>query len=81
MEQKVIQIGNSSGVILPKEIMKKMGLKPGSKVVIQTDSSGKTLLVSKNGKKYSPSVTPEFTRLLTKVNEQYDDALKELAQK
>ena len=82
MEQKIIQIGNSTGVILPKVLLEKIGLKPGSKVVIEQDLTGESLTISKGGTKTNfPSITPRFIDLLEKVNTNYGNALKQLAQK
>ena len=82
MEQKIIQIGNSTGVIIPKALLDEAGLKPGSHVIIEQDPQDGTLTIREKGKaKKKTSITPEFLDILDKVNKNYGPALKELAQK
>lgn len=82
MQQKIIQIGNSSGIILPKELMSDLGIQAGSVVELEKDATGKGFHVSKKGiKATSSSITPHFLHILDKVNKQYSYALKELANK
>lgn len=82
MVQKIIQIGNSTGIIIPKNLMNSLGFKPGVEVSIEEDTQHKTLTVSKKGVKIArTSITPYFLNILDKVNKQYGKALKELAQK
>ncbi|OGE32069.1 hypothetical protein A2631_03045 [Candidatus Daviesbacteria bacterium RIFCSPHIGHO2_01_FULL_44_29] len=82
MEQKVIQIGNSTGVIIPKPLLDGVGLKPGSQVVIETDPEDGSLIIREKGKaKKKTTISPEFLDMLARVNKNYGPALKELAQK
>lgn len=79
MEQKVIQVGNSIGVVIPQQL--RTGFKPGDKVMVEKDRDG-TLLVYAHGKKHTRSlVTPAFFAILEKVNKRYATALRELANK
>jgi putative addiction module antidote len=79
MEQTIIQIGNSYGVIIPKKILAQTGLKSGSKVIIQRDPNGKTILLSQNGKKYNSTITPDFLRSVDNINKKYGPTFKDLA--
>lgn len=82
MTQKIIQIGNSTGVIIPKSIMAKLGLKPGEEVTVEEDTTMKTLTITKKGQKTKlSSITPDFLTILDRVNKNYGAALKELAKK
>ncbi len=82
MTQKIIQIGNSTGIIIPKAILDNLGLQPGSEVSIETDMQTKSLVIqnTKNAKKAS-SISPHFLNILEKVNNEYSEALRELAEK
>lgn len=80
MNQTVIPIGNSYGIIIPKQLMSQVGIKPGSVLTVQKDPNGNTLLLSQNGKIKS-SITPDFLRVLDNVNNQYGEAFKNLARK
>lgn len=43
MAQKVITVGNSLAVTIPKEIATNLGLKSGSRVEVQVDESKETI--------------------------------------
>lgn len=82
MTQRIIQIGNSTGLIIPKVLLDKLGLEPGSEVILEENTETKSLTILKKGHKARKiSVTPEFLTILDNVNETYGDALRELAQK
>lgn len=82
MQQKVIQIGNSSGIILPKELMVEVGIKTGSIIELEKDAAGQGIFVTKQGKKTTgSSITPHFLSVVEKVNKQYSSALQVLAGK
>ena len=82
MTQKIIQIGNSTGIIIPKTLLDKLGLAPGSEVDIEEDMASESLTISKKGQKTkSISVTADFLTILDKVNKNYGPALKELAKR
>ncbi len=82
MEQKIIQVGNSTGVIIPKLLLEQTGFETGTQVIIETDPQTKSLVIRKKGEKQvRSSLTPEFLDLLKKVNEHYGDALRKLALK
>ncbi len=84
MEQTVIQIGNSDGIIFPKQLMKALNLKRGEKVVSEKadDDQGFVVRTTKRKKvKYTSSVTPEFLKILDGINKRYGPALAELARR
>jgi putative addiction module antidote len=72
MEAKVRKIGNSMGVILPKQLIEELHLKKGDKLSITL--KGKSVELS--------PVDPEFedwAEAYRHVNKDYKDVLKELA--
>lgn len=79
MIQKIIQIGNSIGVIIP-QILAKNSLKAGDTVYIDKDQSSNTFTINKDRKK-SSSITPHFLSVLDRVNKQYSKTFKELAKR
>ncbi|MDP3974385.1 MAG: AbrB/MazE/SpoVT family DNA-binding domain-containing protein [bacterium] len=79
MEQKIVQIGNSAGVVIPKSILSNAGLKVGSKVRVQKDPNGKTIILSQGNKAVISSLSPDFVEAVKKVNKKYGEALKNLA--
>jgi hypothetical protein len=57
-----------------------MNLKKGSKVILELAGDGKTLIINKLGRgRKTSSVTPEFIRVLERVNKRYGAALVKLA--
>ena len=82
MEQKIIQVGNSTGVIIPKALLEQAGFESGNQVIIQADLQTQSLIISKKGSTHTrSSLTPEFLETVKRVNELYGDVLKELAKK
>lgn len=73
MEAKIRKIGNSLGVILPKQLIDKLHLKTGDKVSIERKGSNLELR----------PVDPEFeewAEAYRQVNTDYKDVLKALAE-
>ena len=79
MKQKIIQIGNSAGVTIPKEVLKETGLKNGSRVYVEKDPNGETIYITRKERLFTSSITPDFLAVLDKVNKKYGAALKRLA--
>jgi len=79
MQQKIIQIGNSAGIVLPKSIREETGLKPGSKVTIE--KKGKDIIVSPQAKKLAGGVDAKFMKSVDEFIEEHEDVLKELAKR
>lgn len=80
MQQKVIQIGNSIGVVIPQSLAQNT-LKPGDIVYVDKDPVSKTFFINKAKKGVSSSITPEFLLWLNKFNKKYKHALAQLAKK
>lgn len=82
MEQKLVKIGNSIGVIIPQGLLKQIGLKQGSKVLIQSNPDEQTIVINTSDRpKKKHSVSPRFLEALDRVNRRYGEALKVLAEK
>lgn len=80
MMQKIIQIGNSIGVIIPKALSGN-SLKVGEMVSVEKDQVSDTYTISKNKKTGISSMTPHFFAILDRVNNQYGKALREIAER
>ena len=82
MLQKIIKVGNSAGIIIPKDLRKKLGMKPGSKVIVEEGPRKSTLIVRKKGVGAgASSITPEFIDIIERINKRYSRAFRELAEK
>ena len=81
MTQTVINIGNSQGVILPKEILNKLKIKKGDTVDIELEDDYRVVISKKGLKKTKAKVSPELLSWLEGFNKRYKNALQELASK
>lgn len=81
MQQKIIQIGNSVGLILPQNIREKLSIKHGDSVVIETGEDNESITIRRMGARVVKTVSPRFLRIIEKVNKHYAAALTELAGK
>ncbi|MCC5925501.1 MAG: AbrB/MazE/SpoVT family DNA-binding domain-containing protein [Bacteroidetes bacterium] len=73
MEAKIRKVGNSLGVILPKQMIEELHLKPGDKLRIER----------KGGNLELHPVDPEFedwSEAYRQLNSDYKDVLKALAE-
>lgn len=81
MVQTIINIGNSQGIIIPKEILKKLKVKKGDSLSIELEGENSIVLSKKSYKKTTPKVSQEFLSWLEEFNSRYKNALQELASK
>jgi len=77
MQQSVIQIGNSIGVVIPKDL--RNGLKAGDKVVV--DGSKKKITITPVKKKKMGGVDAKFMKMADEFITEHEDVLKELAER
>ena len=80
MRQKIIKVGNSAAVTIPKKFLKKIGWKVGDEVLFEEKSEDNKFIVRDADIEEKPSgITPEFKQWLDDVSVKYKDAIKELA--
>ena len=75
-KQKLTKIGNSVGIILPKQLLDSLGMGLGTEIYVEQVQE-KIILE----KEISSSVSPEFLRIAEKVGKKYSSAFEELASK
>lgn len=81
MQRKISAIGNSYGVSIPKEILKKLHLKAGAHVEVNIDENeGKIIIEPVSQVKYK-EIDVEFVSQVNDFIKQYKPALKSLAKK
>lgn len=68
MTQKIIKVGNSAAVTIPRSFMKEAGWRVGDKVVVKGNSKKGMLLIQK-----------ELRQWLDKITDEHKDLLEELA--
>lgn len=82
MYRKVFSIGNSKGVSIPVDMLKKLNLFVGSEVDIRLDESGSKIIIEPVGKKkYPKSVDRKFISQVNEFIKKYSPALNKLAGK
>lgn len=78
MEQTVIKVGNSLGIILPKYIVKELNLKLGQRLYLDVYQNEKTLTLRLN-KNMAKGITPEFIKFLDEFIKKHHSSLSKLA--
>lgn len=83
MLQKVIQVGNSLAVTVPRAFAREIRLRAGQRVRVDEDVTSETLTIQPMNARLPKSggLTPEFVSWLKKFNAKYKDALTELAKR
>ncbi len=80
MQQRFIQIGNSKGIIVSQEIIRRLGFDTTRHVYVQPDEQAGVIIISKKEKVTKKSPTPaRLLAILDTVNKEYGPALKKLA--
>lgn len=76
-KQKLTKIGNSVGIIIPKDLRDSLEIGEGSEVFLTESADRKSLIMESQISQKAPS--PEFFEMLERVSKEYEDALKTLA--
>ena len=77
MIQKVIKVGTSAAITIPKSYLKKLGLSIGQKV--ETSIKDDTLITKPESKSVITERDKRITELTTKFIDEYRDDLEALA--
>lgn len=78
--QKVIKVGNSLGVTLPKEFVVATGIKAGQEIYTKFDNDSRMVWISTKEENIT-GITPEFKKWLDEFTQKHGEALKELARR
>lgn len=81
MIQKVIQVGNSLALTIPKSFIDKTGFKVGDELFVQQDPKNKSLIVTAKDSAGKMNVSPEFFSWLDGIEKKYAEAIKQLAKR
>ncbi len=79
MIQKIIKVGNSAAVTIPKEFLTETGIQIGDELIIETNVAAQMFLAKTKKQAGKMSLTPEFYTWLDNISEKYKDVIKELA--
>ncbi len=80
MIYKIIKIGNSVGITLPKKLLSLLELKQGEEVFIEPDLKNRTIII-KSISVAKSEVNPAVVQGTKKFTKRYSKALKNLAKK
>lgn len=77
--QKIIKVGNSAAITIPREFLKETGLKVGDEMALETNNKLKYLFGKPKNEAGSNTLTPEFKSWLNSFVDEYRPILKKLA--
>lgn len=78
MDLRVVQIGNSGGILIPRETRRELGIRIGEKVSAQL--KGKKLVISNpSAKKRISGVDEKFAKIVDEFMDEHEDVLRKLA--
>ena len=78
MTQKLLKVGSSAAVTIPKKSLKELGLKIGDEVIVDVDSHKKRVVIERAGKAIVKKDTIDWA---DRFIERYRSALEALAKK
>lgn len=79
MIQKIIKVGNSAAVTIPREFLLKSDLEVGDKMIMESDFLNKILLIKPQAMSRKIYLSPEFFSWLSEISQKYEKTIKELA--
>ena len=79
MEQKIIKIGNSAGIILPYKLQKQVGVQLGDSVKLEMQDPSSVVISPIKKKHDTREVDPKFMKMVDEFINEHQDVLKELA--
>lgn len=79
--QKLIKVGNSRAVTIPKPFLEKSGYKTGDELIVEYDGKRGIMILKTKRAARSVSLSPEFFMWLDKIGKKYEEAISELAKK
>jgi len=77
MQQTVIQVGNSIGVVIPQHLQ--TNLKAGDKVIVDKKQNG--IIITPVKKQQAGGVDAKFMKMVDEFIAEHEDVLKTLANK
>ena len=79
MIQKIIKVGNSAALTIPREFLQESGLKIGDEMAVAVNSRMKMVLAKPKSEAQKTSLTPEFKEWLDNFIKDYRPVLEKLA--
>lgn len=79
MLQKIRQVGNSAGILIPQEILRELNFRVGDQ--INVDKKGDKIVIVSPKKKLAKGVDAKFAKMVDEFIEDHKDVLAELAKR
>lgn len=80
MQQKIIKVGNSLAITIPKKFIDESGFKAGDSLFVHPDQQTKSLFITPNKNAAQHNYGTDFSSWLAAVENKYAPAIRELAQ-
>ena len=81
MTQKVLKVGTSAAVTIPKGSLRDLGLKVGDVIAVQIDRKHRRMAIERAPQEFSKKADEEVIAWTKKFIERYRPALEALAKK
>ncbi|MBI5971206.1 MAG: AbrB/MazE/SpoVT family DNA-binding domain-containing protein [Deltaproteobacteria bacterium] len=81
MLRKICPIGNSKGILIPKDMLETLRLDVGSKVEVRLDEKRGKILIEASSQAQEAGLDREFVSQVSGFIKRYGPALKALAKK
>ena len=81
MTQKVLKVGTSAAVTIPKGSLRDLGLKVGDVIAVQIDRKHRRMTIERAPQEFSKKADEEVIAWTKKFIERYRPALEALAKK
>lgn len=81
MLQKIIKVGNSFAMTIPKSFMVKTGFKAGDELFLHQEPRSKSILITTKEQATKMRLSPDLFSWLHDMEQKYSAAIKDLAKK
>ena len=76
----MVQIGNSGGILIPRETRRELGIRIGENVSAKVEGK-KLIITNPKTKKVRGGVDPKFAKIVDEFMDEHKDVLTELAKR
>lgn len=80
MTQKIVRVGNSAAVTIPKAFLDEINLRIGDEIDVQNDKDLQIMVIKPKNASTKTLITPEFKNWIDEFMSANSATLKELAQ-
>jgi putative addiction module antidote len=81
MIHKILKVGDSAAVTIPKQVLKDMGVKIGDRVTVNYVADKKSVTIESLNKEHAYPISREFHGMVKEFITRYKPALDELSKR